>query len=128
MTDELMSLKMRDGEDYYSYKQRAKMLYHDATGKPLRTGTGQTVMFFSALVKGMPRQVLQALEDDIGLYSKTEEDFDTCCNHRVNKYLNNKKKDEDKRQDIDAQKRGLELATLKLQLKKLQSEEDKKKR
>lgn len=26
MTDELMSLYMKDGEDYYSYKQRAKTL------------------------------------------------------------------------------------------------------
>uniref|UniRef100_A0AAV2L9P7 Uncharacterized protein n=1 Tax=Knipowitschia caucasica TaxID=637954 RepID=A0AAV2L9P7_KNICA len=31
LTDELMSLQMKNDEDYYSYKQRAKTLYHDAT-------------------------------------------------------------------------------------------------
>lgn len=127
MTDELMSLRMKDSEDYYAYKQRAKTLYHDAIGEPLCPGTGQTLMFYSTLVKGMPKPVKLALEDEIGLYNKSEEDFDTCCNHRVNRYLNSIKDNENKRQD-KAKKRELEVEALKLKLQKLSSEaKDKRK-
>ncbi|CAL9686246.1 unnamed protein product [Knipowitschia caucasica] len=121
LTDELMSLQMKNDEDYHSYKQRAKTLYHDATGEPIQTGTGMTVMFYSALVKGMPKPIQDALSEVMGLYTKTEEDFDVHCNHHVTKWINNNK-------ETDSKKQELELATMKLQLHKLQEEvKDKKK-
>lgn len=121
ITDELMSLQMKKDEDYYTYKQRAKDLYHDCTGEAIRPGTGITVMFYSALVKGLPRPVQEALDDVMGLYTKTDEDFDQYCNHHVNKWLNNKT-------DADTKKQELELATIKLQLQKLQTDLKEKKK
>lgn len=72
-----------------------------------------TVMFYSALVKGMPKPVQNALNEVMGLYSKSEEEFDAHCNRQVTKWLNNKNETDTKKQEI-------ELATMKLQLQKLQ--------
>uniref|UniRef100_A0AAV2MTJ8 Uncharacterized protein n=1 Tax=Knipowitschia caucasica TaxID=637954 RepID=A0AAV2MTJ8_KNICA len=69
----------------------------------------------------MPKPIQDALSEVMGLYTKTEEDFDAHCNHHVTKWINNKK-------ETDSKKQELELATMKLQLHKLQEEvKDKKK-
>ncbi|XP_055021357.1 uncharacterized protein LOC129412234 [Boleophthalmus pectinirostris] len=121
VTDELLSMQMRDNEDYYSYKQRGTNLYHDVTGEPIEVGTGMSVMFRSTLVKGMPKSVQEALQNIMGLYSKPEDEFDAHCNHQVNKWQKDKKEIEEKKQE-------LELATAKLQLQKYQDELKEKKK
>uniref|UniRef100_A0AAV2M866 Uncharacterized protein n=1 Tax=Knipowitschia caucasica TaxID=637954 RepID=A0AAV2M866_KNICA len=47
LTDELMSLQMKNDEDYYSYKQRAKTLYHDATEQKMDMSYHRTLWFNS---------------------------------------------------------------------------------
>lgn len=122
VTDELTSLEMKKDEDYYTYKQRAKDLYHNATGEPIKPGTPVTVMFYSTLVKGMPTAVQDALEDVDGLFSKSEDEFDSCCNRRIKKYHKGKMDDDDKQKAVNSQQQALEVAALKLQVQKLQAE------
>lgn len=101
MTDELLSIQMKDGEDYYSYKQRATNLYHDVTGEVIQPGTGMAVMLRSAMVKGMPKNVQEALPNVMGLYNKNEEEFNAHCNHQITKYQNEKKETGEKKQELE---------------------------
>uniref|UniRef100_A0AAV2JVT9 CCHC-type domain-containing protein n=1 Tax=Knipowitschia caucasica TaxID=637954 RepID=A0AAV2JVT9_KNICA len=106
---------MKEDEEYFEYKRRAKALFYDATGEAVQPGTTSTFILFNTMVKGMPKPVQQSLSHVVGLYTLTEEDFDKNCNHYVTLYRNERENNKEETQKV-------EVSNIKLQNKKLKEE------
>lgn len=86
-------------------KQREKK--HDTTREPVCTGTRNTLIFFSNLVKGMPEPDQKLLASVMTLCCKTEKDFD---HHHVSKFMENRQKNSD---DVQKNRSGHPKTTIK---------------
>uniref|UniRef100_A0AAV2MFH6 CCHC-type domain-containing protein n=1 Tax=Knipowitschia caucasica TaxID=637954 RepID=A0AAV2MFH6_KNICA len=106
---------MKEDEEYFEYKRRAKALFYDATGEAVQPGTTSTFILSNTMVKGMPKSVQQSLSHVVGLYTLTEEDFDKNCNHYVTLYRNERENNKEETQKV-------EVSNIKLQNKKLKEE------